>query len=243
MELQIAEVERRIGITGLDPVLLRQAFTHRSLTEGDAVESNSILALLGSRVISLGIVEISIEDGSESTAAISLRRNAYESLDSLVNAIARLGLAEYLQASQELFLTNHDNALREVFRAIVAVIYRQFGMVAVKQFLKRTIVPPVDSSIAAPRHPKSLLQERTNAIWKAKLYYHSYRRVDLEHKPVWTVSVEVKNKRLATGTAGSRKSAEIRAAETALASIERTLEEHPEYGKNPERLLRALIES
>jgi ribonuclease-3 len=98
----------------------------------------------------------------------------------------------------------------------VAAIYLDGGMDQARAFVLRTWEGLLKHPSMAVKDPKTFLQEWALARALPIPAYSIVSREGPEHEPVFVVSVEVKGKQPALGTAKSKRAAEMDAADVFL---------------------------
>ena len=133
---EIEEIERTIGYTFANKVLLEQAFTRRSFTEEHGGENNEVLEFLGDKVLSLAVVktlsdeyayptddaEYAIEFDEEDLTDILMELVCSENLAS---RIEDMGLNKFLimgKGDIRNNVQNDDSVKEDLFEAIVGAV-------------------------------------------------------------------------------------------------------------------------
>ena len=106
--------------------------------------------------------------------------------------------------------------LGDVMEALVAAIYLDGGFDAARAFVLRSWETLLGHPAVAVKDAKTFLQEWALARALPIPAYTTVSREGPEHEPVFVVSVEVRGKEPATGTARSKRGAEMQAADTFL---------------------------
>lgn len=133
---EIEEIERVIGYTFVNKVLLEQAFTRRSFSEERGGENNEVLEFLGDKVLSLAVVkalndeyayptddgEYAIEFDEEDLTDILTELVCSENL---AHCIDNMGLNKYLimgKGDIRNNVQNDDSVKEDLFEAIVGAV-------------------------------------------------------------------------------------------------------------------------
>ena len=133
---EIEEIERKIGYTFANKVLLEQAFTRRSFTEEYGGENNEVLEFLGDKVLSIAVVkalsdeyayptddeEYAIEFDEEDLTDILMELVCSENLAS---CISEMGLQKYLimgKGDRRNNVQNDDSVKEDLFEAIIGAV-------------------------------------------------------------------------------------------------------------------------
>jgi ribonuclease III len=201
--------------------LLRQALTHRSRGERSAQGDNERLELLGDAVVALVILEYLYRTQPDLTEGELTKLKAhYVNRTSLAVAAKALGLGEMLtMASGELAAGGRDrpSTLADSFEAVLAAIYLARGLEAAREFVHRELLTRIDTSEVWDY--KSRLQEWCQANRKQTPTYRTADTVGPAHQREFRCEALLGEEVLADGTGRSKKEAEQRAAETALALL------------------------
>ena len=218
-------VERLVGMPIRDLALYEQALRHRSLLRGEArshLYSNERLEFLGDSVLGFVVAEHLYRHFPEETEGFLTQLRA-----KLVNGLAladfalSINLGAFILMSQNMVQTEgrqNPTILADAFEAVIGALYLDRGMGAARRFIHRTMLDDADlHDLAAQRDNfKSLLLEYVQAeAWPQPQY-----RVVIEEGPshdrTFTVEVLVNGMAYGQGEAGSKKSAEQKAAREAL---------------------------
>ena len=106
--------------------------------------------------------------------------------------------------------------LGDAMEALVAAIYLDSGLDEARAFVLRCWDAQLKAPKLAVKDPKTFLQEWALARALPIPAYRIISREGPEHEPVFVVSVEVKDRPPAEGTARSKRAAEMDAAEQFL---------------------------
>ncbi|SNS76485.1 RNAse III [Sphingomonas laterariae] len=203
-----------LGHAPRDPALFQRALTHGSLS-GASYER---LEFLGDRVLGLIAAAWLYERfPDEPEGALSRRINTLVSRETCAEVGRALGVPGWLRLGKQARddgAVNSDNVVGDAVEALIGALYLEAGHDAATAFVRRVWAPFVDGQRAAPRHPKSALQEWAAANRCRPPVYTLAGRTGPHHAPRFTVSVEL------PGRAGAEASAEgtsKQEAETAAA--------------------------
>jgi len=214
----------RIGIIFNDPLLLTRALTHRSyLNENpDALEDNERLEFLGDAVLGFLVGEWvyqrfpEMEEGDMTkmrSALVQTNQLAQFAKQLEMQNAIRLGRGEYKSGG------NYRNTLLcDVFESFVGALYLDKGLNAVRHFLNPLLVSAVDDILENQKieDPKSQLQEWAQANGHNTPKYVTKNISGPDHQKVFEVEVQIGKRRLGTGVAKSKQSAEKLAASQAI---------------------------
>jgi len=227
----LTEVETIIHYRFRDRELLREAFTHRSYTNesGDRqARDNERLEFLGDAVLGLlvGHVLYTRYPRADEGELTRLR-------SSMVDEPALAGFASVLELGGYLLLgrgaeregvRHKPSILASLFEALVAAVYLDAGMRAVRRVFSIHLLQVLPSAGEAPssRDSKSRLQELLQAAGTQPPLYRLVAKSGPDHDRTFTVEVVSDGVTLGTGVGRSKKSAEQAAARIALESLPRS---------------------
>ena len=222
------DVQDRLGVAFKRPVLLRQAFMHRSyLNENptEEVESNERLEFFGDAVLSYVVAERLFRDCPDcQEGELTEWRGYLVRRDSLATFARQLGLGEFL------FLGRGEEAaggreraqnLASLFEAVVGAITIDRGLTTARRFIFDAIGHELDlRGRPTPIDPKSRLQEVVQARWQRPPVYRTVKEEGPEHQKLFTVEASVLGNVLGSGRGYSKQEAERQAARDAIIQFE-----------------------
>jgi ribonuclease III len=222
-------LEKKVGRHFEDPRLLVQAMTHRShvhVSGMERIEANERLEFLGDSVLGMLVNEylfdrfVDKEEGD-----LTKMKSLLVCGTTLAKVGYRLGLGEHLLLSRAEAGTGgrkRESILADVTEAVLGALYLDGGMDAARQFVVRNILVNVNGSIDEQTHRnyKSQLQETLQAKYKTPPRYKVTYTTGPDHARRFTVKVTLRGQILGVGSGSSKKQAEQRAAESALARLE-----------------------
>ena len=112
-----------------------------------------------------------------------------------------------------------DNVLGDIMEALIGALYLTGGMDAARALIHRLWAPLVEGQRAAPKHPKSALQEWAAANKRKPPEYVMMDRSGPHHALRFTVTVSIKGAGEASATGGSKQEAETAAAAALLEKL------------------------
>lgn len=205
--MNFSEVEQSLNYTFKDKRLLKRALT---LASADAENNNQTLEFFGDAVLEF-LVSERIYDENESEGSLTERRKALVSDNALTPVSKRLGLDKALIRSP------HDGsnkkAVPSAYEAVVAAIYLDGGIDAVRAFVNSTLNFSGRQEVNFKGELQELLQSRGEG-----LPVYKKRSVGTAQNPEFVSEVEIFGK-IFSGTAGSVQEAEKLAAKSALEFI------------------------
>lgn len=112
-----------------------------------------------------------------------------------------------------------DNILGDVTEALIGALYLDHGFDAAEAFIRKHWIAHVEAHVAAPRHPKSALQEWAASHGRRPPEYRIVERSGPHHNPRFVVEVAMGSAGAATAEGASKQDAETRAAAALLAQL------------------------
>jgi ribonuclease-3 len=222
------ELARRLGLSFSDPALLVEALVHSSYVnehpESDGA-SNERLEFLGDAVLSLIVShELWRRHPHEPEGVLTTRRAAVVSTRALAEIAGRLGLGDAIilgLGAQRSGERARSSVLAGAFEALVAAVYLDRGIDAAHRFVLEAAGHLLDAEL--PMHvlkaPKSRLQEHAYARTGRAPSYRLLSAAGPDHDRRFLVEVSIAGVVMGEGQGRSRREAETRAAEAALATI------------------------
>lgn len=215
----LARLETLTGHSFADRARLDRALTHASARSRTGTDYER-LEFLGDRVLGLCIAEMlfsKFENANE--GELSVRLNALVNADALAEVADELSLHEFIRIGADvadISAARQKNMRADVVEALIATIYLDGGLNAVRPFVNRYWSKRAAESDAARRDAKTELQEWAHRVHQLTPSYHVISRDGPDHEPVFTVSVEIGSALTATATGSSKRHAEQAAATIAL---------------------------
>ena len=215
---RLDEITERLGYRFRNQALLTEALTHGSTQKhkGDYQR----LEFLGDRVLGLVIAEHLFRahpidgEGQLTHVLSSLVRS-----ESCAEAGDTIGLSDLViigSGERAKGMNLNRTVLGDAMEALVAAIYVDSGLDEARAFVLRCWDAQLKAPKLAAKDPKTFLQEWALARALPIPAYRIISREGPEHEPVFVVSVEVKDRPPAEGTAKSKRAAEMDAAEQFL---------------------------
>lgn len=219
-------VEKKLGVTFRRADLLERALTHKSFAHEArevAAPHNESLEFLGDAVLGFLITDViyksfpGMSEGRQSKIKAHL-----VSTVTLSRLSGQLDLPEHLKLGkgEEKTGGRRKMALRaNAFEAVVAAIYLDQGIDAVREVVDR-IYAPLLSAIRDGRtevdDAKTALQEYLQARDRPLATYEVVAETGPEHKKTFHVELYLEGEKLASASGGTKKEAELLAAREAL---------------------------
>jgi ribonuclease III len=212
------DVASRLGYRFQDEDLLVEALTHGSTQKhkGDYQR----LEFLGDRVLGLIIAEHLFRaypgHGEGELTAIHSGLVRGQSCAAAGDTIGLSDLIIIGTGERAKGMNLNRTLLGDVMEALIAAIYLDGGFEEARRFVLRAWEKLLDHPSVAVKDAKTFLQEWALARALPIPAYTVVSREGPEHEPVFVVSVEVKGKEPAMGTAKSKRGAEMDAADNFL---------------------------
>lgn len=237
-----ARFDAQHGLTFRDPLLLRQAFVHRSYfnehSPSDAtLADNERLEFLGDSVLGFIVSDLlylryplAREGELTHLRTLLVRRETLAQLAIALDmgSLLLLGVGEEESGGRERLAT-----LCACFEALIGAIFLDQGLDKVKEFLLPRVTAILDAIHAdvMPKDPKSRLQEWAQRTFAATPRYKVVEHFGPDHAKTFVTVVTLKGQNLGVGVGNSKQDASQAAAASAL---HRGGQLAPEYSSNPD---------
>jgi ribonuclease-3 len=214
-------LESILGHVFKRPELLAEALTHRSAAQGRgrARPSNERLEFIGDRVLGLAMAEWLAERFPREQEGELGRRLAYLVSQPVLAGVAEtIGLAAALSVSPgeaRAGVARRATVLADALEAALGALYMDGGLAVARDFVRRAWDDAMTTQAEPPKDAKTSLQEWAQKRGLDLPAYAITDRSGPPHAPAFTVTVTVGSAE-ASGSAGSRRAAEQRAAEALL---------------------------
>ncbi|HIU36612.1 MAG TPA: ribonuclease III [Candidatus Fimenecus excrementigallinarum] len=213
-------LEEKLGYTFQNPALLTRALTHSSYAnEQNAPGDNERLEFLGDSVLGFITAEYLFSEHKGVPEGELTRLRAYAVCEKSLDVYAKqLGLGEFLllgKGEERTGGRTRASVLSDAFEAVIAAMYLDGGMEAVKPFVLRYVGPYVEAKPVF-RDYKTTLQEVTQQNPGETLEYVVVSESGPDHDKHFTVEVHLNSNVLGRGSGPSKKKAEQAAARQAL---------------------------
>jgi ribonuclease-3 len=218
-------LQERLGYQFSDPALLDQALTHVSAVNGSASDGIHYqrLEFLGDRVLGLIIADLLYKSfPHESEGNLSRRLGALVRRETCAEIAREWDLAVHLrvgQAERRSGLRNREAILADVCEAVIAAVWLDGGLEAARRVVEQSFGPRLMQEDGAVRDAKSALQEWALGLGLGTPDYVSVGRSGPDHKPVFKITVSVKEHGSAFGEGASKRVAEQQAARAFLVRL------------------------
>lgn len=230
MDPDIGQLQEEIGIAFEDQTLLQKALVHRSFLNENpdfALPSNERLEFLGDALLDFVVGEYLFERFPQMDEGDLTRLRA-----ALIMAGALAEFARSIQLGDYIYLSRGEDErggrsrvglLSDAFEALVAAIYLDRGLQAVREFLMRFLeretTRVVERGLRGDH--KSQLQEWTQRELRVTPVYHTIMERGPDHAKQFTVEVWIGDQAHGRGEGRSKQAAQQHAAQQALEQLAR----------------------
>ena len=225
-EIDVDACQRRIGHVFRDPSLLVAAVTHASGAR-HRLASNERLEFLGDAILGFIVCERLFHAFPESLEGDLTRiKSVVVSRETCSRLSEQLGLADFLIVGKGLAFNRPASVLSDLFESVVAAIYLDGGMEAVRPFVERLLGPEIDKVVSGElgSNHKSLLQQLAQRDYGLTPTYEVLAEEGPDHSKSFHVSAQIGTRRYQPAWGRNKKEAEQRAASNALLEIRDTQE-------------------
>ena len=219
MNLDFNKLEKIINLKFKNQKLLKQSLTHKSY---DSEHSNEKLEFIGDRVLGLVISKNLYEKYPDDKEG-SLDKK----LASLVNKKKCLEVANSINLKKFILVGNskkkiefiEDKIVSDACESLIGAIYLDKGLEATEKFILNLWNNHIASSEETYIDPKTKLQEYSLKKFKLLPIYKLVESSGPKHKPIFKISVRLKNSKIVKGVGSSKKEAELNAASILLKNL------------------------
>jgi ribonuclease-3 len=225
----ISGCESKIGYSFKNKILLRTCFTHASYGNEHGERDNELLEFFGDSIMEFVVTEYLYKNSMGNEGKMTQIRAELVSKEPLLRIVKKMGLGEFvLLGNGQGKSANQDEKLySSIYEALVAGIYLDGGMTAVKKFIKDTLIADYEQRAKSQKKPKTRcvfkveLQEFVQKSKLGSITYLSLSKKGPDHSPEFREAVLLNGKQLAEGKGTSKQLAQNKAAEVALKKIKK----------------------
>ena len=224
MEIDVSELEKKIGLSFKNKDDLRQALTHRSyLNENPKwhLEHNERLEFLGDAVLELVVTEYLYNKYTNPEGELTSWRAA------LVNAIMLAKISEKINLNDYLLLSRGEARdtgrarqyiLANTMESLIGAAYLDQGYDAAKQFIEQFVLPELTPVLEekAYRDYKSRFQEEAQDRVGTTPTYEVIKEWGPDHAKQFQIGVYLNGDLAGEGSGPSKQDAQQEAAKDAL---------------------------
>jgi len=221
MDTNLIKLEKKINIKFKKTNLLVKSLTHKSY---DSYNNNEKLEFLGDRVLGLVICKKLLETYPDDKEGVLDKK-----LASLVNKKKCLDVAKTLDLGKFILVGNskkriikiENKIVSDCCEALIGAIYLDQGFETVENFILRNWKINLKSNLITLVDSKTKLQEYSLKKFKVLPIYKLLDISGPKHKPIFKISVRIKNSKIVTSTGNSKKEAQQKAATLLLKNIDK----------------------
>ena len=225
MPEDIEKLKLKINYNFKNKALLREALTHRTYAvENSLPYDNQRLEFLGDAVLEIILSEYIFQLYPKAKEGeLTKMRSAMVNQHSLATLSRNIELGTFMitgKGEKENGGCDRDSTLSDLFEALIGAFFLDTDLETVKEFVLELVKKefPDPHKLLLDLNPKGILQEYSQKKWNEPPIYEILSVNGPDHAPTFTVEVIIDQIR-ASGTASSRKQAEIEAAKSAIAII------------------------
>ena len=215
-------LEEKIGYVFSNKKLLKTALSHSSYvneSNSSRAMDNERLEFLGDAVLELVISEYIYQNYSDwNEGKMTKHRAAMVCEESLFACAENIELGEYLFLGKGEAITGgrkRPSLLSDAFESVIAAIFLDGGIDNAKKFIYDFVIAIYKENCVSGDY-KSALQEYIQGKHAGKITYELVKEEGPDHDRVFTYAVYVGDKKLATESGNSKKTAQRNAAAAAL---------------------------
>ena len=219
MKISFSHLEKKLKLKFSDQKIFIQSLTHKSY---DSKNNNEKIEFLGDRVLGLIIAKKLLEIYPEEKEGILDKKFA-----SLVNKKKCLEIAKKIELEKYILVFNPKNkrivienkVIADCLEALIGAIYLDKGLNFAEKFILNLWSEHIIASVVTEIDAKTKLQEHSLKEFKVLPIYKLISNTGPRHKPLFKISVKLKNTKFFTSEGSSKKDAEQNAASLCLESI------------------------
>ncbi|MCA9029580.1 MAG: ribonuclease III [Planctomycetaceae bacterium] len=220
----LAELERKLGHQFQDRELLLRCLTHASAAR-TRLESNERLEFLGDAILgSIVCEELFHRYGNSPEGELTRIKSVVVSRASCADIVTELGLDEYLVVGKGISVNRHipQSVLATVYEALIGGLVLDGGYEAARAFILSTMDELISAAAesATGVNFKSLLQQQAQKMLGETPTYCVEDEKGPDHSKCFCVHAVIGNHVYPSAWGNSKKAAEQKAAENALAVLE-----------------------
>lgn len=225
MELEL--LERNIGYTFKNKMLLKKALTHTSYANENKLESNekleflgdSILEFISSKYIYNNYKKLKEGEMTKVRADVVCEKSLYK-------VAQKHNFSDFLLVGRSQIVSKGNErpaVLADCVEAIIAAIYFDSDLQSAEKFIIENLKDEIDlaSKNVGLKDYKTVLQEKLQIHGDVNIQYNILEEVGPDHDKKFKVEVTCEGKRLATGIGKAKKAAEMEAARIAIEGLKK----------------------
>lgn len=215
MELnQIKQIESIIGYKFRNTIVLERAFIHASFAHQNNLRSYDRLEFFGDSIIGFIITEKICKKFTDAPQGdlTSLKKTLVSTIP-LSKKLRGLGLDKFIQVTKATKIS--DKICEDVFEAIVAAIYLDSNLETAKEFLLKQYDESEFNLVDIIDYKSKVLE----MFGANSVQFKTIKKSGPDHKPVFTISLIINGKAVASAKAEKKLSAEQKCSKMFLSSI------------------------
>ena len=205
---------KKYGVIVKREKLLRTALTHSSYSNEHGGECYERLEFLGDAVLEIVCSDYLYKNTNYSEGQMSSLRRHYVCENALYEYSLDINLKDYILLGNGINEAN-KTIIADVFEALIAVVYLEYGLDKVKVLFNKMIVPHIERQEDFLMDYKSILQESVQTV-KKSVEYNLINESGPAHKKEFEVEVVIDGLVYGRAKGSSKKEAEQNAAKEAL---------------------------
>jgi ribonuclease-3 len=218
MKSNHSNLEKRLKLKFTDSKILIKSLTHKSY---DSKNNNEKIEFLGDRVLGLIMAKRLLEIYPEEKEGILDKKFA-----SLVNKKKCLEIAKKIELEKYILVFNpknkkikiEDKIIADCLEALLGAIYLDKGLNYTEKLILYLWSEHITASVVTQIDAKTKLQEYSLKVYKVLPIYKLISNTGPRHKPLFKISVKLKDTKFFTAQGSSKKDAEQNAATLCLES-------------------------
>ncbi len=230
MPIDLAKLQKILGVDFINLSLLEEALIHRSYLneiKKKTTSSNERLEFLGDAVLELLVSKfLYLTYPNHDEGKLTYFRSAIVNTKSLAIISAKLNLGDFMKLSKGEETSGgrtNETLLANIFEAVLGAIFIDQGIEVVEKYLKFHFYPLFPNILTSGVYIdyKSLLQEKSQEIYKITPVYRVVKEEGPDHAKTFYCAVLLGVKKIAQGQGKSKQEAEQDAAKIALSEIKK----------------------
>ncbi len=219
MNNNLLNLEKKLKLKFNNQKLFLQSLTHKSFNSNT---NNEKIEFLGDRVLGLVIAKKLLEVYPNEKEGTLDKKFA-----SLVNKKKCLEIGKNLKLEKCILMFNpknkkikiEDKVIADSLEALIGALYLDKGINLTEKVILNLWKEHIDASVITQIDSKTKLQEYSLKIFKSLPIYKLVSNTGPRHKPLFKVSVKIKDTKFFTATGSSKKDAEQNAAQLCFNSV------------------------
>ncbi|MTK11164.1 MAG: ribonuclease III [Clostridiaceae bacterium] len=216
------QILNKFSINPINIHLYEIAFIHESYSnENNLDDCYERLEFLGDAVLDLVVSEFLYNmDPDLTEGQLTRMRSNFVCKKALHTYSMELGLEKNIKIGSSLKLTKReiDSVISDVFESFIGAIYLDQGIDKAKEFLFKTVIPHIRDEVVFFYDYKSELKELCDQMG-LEIVYELLKEEGKPHNKVFTMTAVISSNKYGSGSGGSKKEAEQRAAKLTIEQI------------------------